>query len=481
MTSTNRVPFNALARGTSAERSELDAAIGRVLDRGWYALGPENAALEEELAAEVGTAHAVLVASGSDALQLAMQALGAEAGSLILTAANAGGYSSIAARQLHAVPVYADVDPVSLLLTPETLASACARMDAVPRIAVITHLYGAAADMTGIMDWAERTGVQIIEDCAQAQAQRAPHVGTFGGRLHLLSDQEPRGARRRRCVVAGDRVRREPCARCDRTAGAPSTIGVDGGMNSRMDELQAASCCAPPHLDAGNAAGVPSSAGTSTRRLVTRLRSPPGPGSTGHLAVVETDDRDGACPPRCGGRPPPTCTTRSPTTGNRLRSAGSRRPRCRSPRASERSCRCPSSPSWRQTRYPGWVRHLLPHELSRRCGRPAPPRRIRYSVVVPVYGNRRASTARRRAHGMSPRAGGPIEAVFVVDGSPDGSLAAAPGISLAGRSVAAHRPLAQLRLLRRHPHRGSRPAGDYIAVMAADLQEPAELMQEFFE
>ena len=168
MIGTSRVPFNALARGTSAERSELDAAIGRVLDRGWYALGPENAALEEELAAEVGTAHAVLVASGSDALQLAMQALGAEAGSLILTAANAGGYSSIAARQLHAVPVYADVDPVSLLLTPETLASACARMDAVPRIAVITHLYGAAADMTGIMDWAERTGVQIIEDCAQA-------------------------------------------------------------------------------------------------------------------------------------------------------------------------------------------------------------------------------------------------------------------------------------------------------------------------
>ena len=65
MTGASRVPFNDLARGTSAERSEIDAAIGRVLDRGWYALGPENEALEAELAAEVGTAHAVLVASGA--------------------------------------------------------------------------------------------------------------------------------------------------------------------------------------------------------------------------------------------------------------------------------------------------------------------------------------------------------------------------------------------------------------------------------
>lgn len=302
MIGTSRVPFNALARGTSAERSELDAAIGRVLDRGWYALGPENAALEEELAAEVGTAHAVLVASGSDALQLAMQALGAEAGSLILTAANAGGYSSIAARQLHAVPVYADVDPVSLLLTPETLASACARMDAVPRIAVITHLYGAAADMTGIMDWAERSGVQIIEDCAQALGawHAGARVGSFGHaatvsfyptkNLGALGDG---GA-----VLSNDGGVARTVRSLRQYGWSPKYhVIIDGGRNSRMDEVQAAVVRTRlPRLDAVNERRR-----TIHRRYETALLghstcmvNGAGPGFTAHLAVLQTDDRDGA-------------------------------------------------------------------------------------------------------------------------------------------------------------------------------------------
>ena len=298
----SRVPFNDLARGTSAERSEIDAAIGRVLDRGWYALGPENAALEEELAAEVGMAHAVLVASGSDALQLAMQALGAEEGSFILTAANAGGYSSIAARQLHAVPVYADVDPVSLLLTPETLASACARVDTVPRIAVITHLYGAAADMSGIMDWARQAGVQIIEDCAQALGawHAGARVGSFGHaatvsfyptkNLGALGDG---GA-----VLSNDGDVARTIRSLRQYGWSPKyRVTVDGGRNSRMDEVQAAVVRARlPHLDAMN----------ERRRAIhqryeaallghrTRMLNGAGPGFTAHLAVLQTDDRNSA-------------------------------------------------------------------------------------------------------------------------------------------------------------------------------------------
>lgn len=302
MTGTSRVPFNDLARGTSAERSEIDVAIGRVLDRGWYALGPENAALEEELAAEVGTADAVLVASGTDALQLAMHALGAEPGSSILTAANAGGYSSIAARQLRAVPVYADVDPGSLLLTPETLASACARMDAVPKIAVITHLYGAAADMTGIMDWAEHTGVRIIEDCAQALGawHADARVGSFGHaatvsfyptkNLGALGDG---GA-----VLSSDDGVAQTVRSLRQYGWSPKyRVVVDGGRNSRMDEVQAAVVrMRLSGLDAVN----------ERRRAIhrryeaallghsTRLVNAAGPGYTAHLAVLETDDRDAA-------------------------------------------------------------------------------------------------------------------------------------------------------------------------------------------
>jgi dTDP-3-amino-2,3,6-trideoxy-4-keto-D-glucose/dTDP-3-amino-3,4,6-trideoxy-alpha-D-glucose/dTDP-2,6-dideoxy-D-kanosamine transaminase len=302
MTGTSRVPFNDLARGTSAERSEIDAAIGRVLDRGWYALGPENTALEAELAAEVGTTHAVLVASGSDALQLAMQALGAEAGSLILTAANAGGYSSVAAKQLHAIPVYADVDPISLLLTPDTLASACVRMDTMPRIAVITHLYGAAADMSGIMDWAEHAGVHIIEDCAQALGawHAGARVGSFGDaatvsfyptkNLGALGDG---GA-----VLSND----DDVARTVRSlrqyGWSPKyRVVVDGGRNSRMDEVQAAVVRARlPHLDAVNERrrAIHRRYETALEGHGTRMLNTAGPGFIAHLAVLQTADRDRA-------------------------------------------------------------------------------------------------------------------------------------------------------------------------------------------
>jgi len=297
-----RVPFNDLARSTAAARGELDLAIGRVLDRGWYALGPENAALEEELAAEVGTTDAVLVASGSDALQLAMQALGVGPGSLVLTAANAGGYATIAARQLRAVPVYADVDPGSLLLTPETLAAACARIGAMPEVAVITHLYGAAADMTGIMEWAGHAGVRIIEDCAQALGARHAdaRVGSFGHAATLsfyptknLGALGDGGA-----VLSSDGDVAHTVRALRQYGWSPKyRVTVDGGRNSRMDEVQAAVVRTRlSYLDTVN----------DRRRDIhrryeaallghrTRLVNAAGPGFTAHLAVLEADDRDGA-------------------------------------------------------------------------------------------------------------------------------------------------------------------------------------------
>lgn len=301
MTDTIRVPFNDLARGTSADRGEIDAAIARVLDRGWYALGPENAALEEELAAVVGTAHAVLVASGTDALQLAMQALGAGPGSLILTAANAGGYASSAARQLGAVLAYADVDPSTLLLTPETLDAACAR-GAVPRIAVITHLYGAAADMTRIMDWAAESGVLIIEDCAQALGARhadAP-VGSFGHaaavsfyptkNLGALGDG---GA-----ILTSDDGVAERARSLRQYGWSPKyRVVVDGGRNSRMDEMQAAVVRVRlPHLDELNERRREIHRRYEAALLGHRTRPVNTAGSSfaAHLAVLQADDRDGA-------------------------------------------------------------------------------------------------------------------------------------------------------------------------------------------
>ena len=87
-------------RAVSADRAALDVALGRVLDSGRYVHGPEHAAFEEELAAFLGVAHCAGVASGTDALELALAAVGCTPGDEVVTAANAGGYATAAARRL---------------------------------------------------------------------------------------------------------------------------------------------------------------------------------------------------------------------------------------------------------------------------------------------------------------------------------------------------------------------------------------------
>ena len=153
-----------------------------MLDSGWYILGPENEQLELELAAFVGTAHCITVGNGTDALELALSALGVTRDDTVLTAANAGGYASNAARAIGARPVYADVDPTSLLLTPETLRLACDSLASQPTAVVVTHLYGTSADVTAIL----------------ALCTSAEHPG----------DRRLRTVDRRSCTMAASRILR---------------------------------------------------------------------------------------------------------------------------------------------------------------------------------------------------------------------------------------------------------------------------------
>src|SRR5215510_9014527 len=90
------IPFNDLNRTPAALRAQLAAGVQRVLDRGWYILGPEVAAFEEEFARYCGAADCVTVANGTDALEIAVRAAGARPGDRVATVANAGGYSTTA-------------------------------------------------------------------------------------------------------------------------------------------------------------------------------------------------------------------------------------------------------------------------------------------------------------------------------------------------------------------------------------------------
>jgi dTDP-4-amino-4,6-dideoxygalactose transaminase len=249
------LPINELKRQNHAIADELSRSIARVLERGWYILGPEAEAFEQEFAAYCGVKDCVSLGNGTDALELALKALRVPAGAPVATVANAGMYGTTAIYQAGASPVFIDVcarqmtmDPASLeaTLTPATAAI------------IVTHLYGRMAPMPQIMEIADRARIPVIEDCAQAHGAeldglRAGAWGAIGcfsfyptKNLGALGDG---GA-----VVTND-AELAATVRQLRQYGWTSKYcsDVPGGRNSRLDEMQAAILRAKlPHLNGWN-------------------------------------------------------------------------------------------------------------------------------------------------------------------------------------------------------------------------------------
>ncbi|KZX92653.1 aminotransferase DegT [Erythrobacter sp. HI0019] len=159
------IPFIDLVTQQDRLRADIEAGISRVLNHGQYILGPEVAELEDRLAAYTGAAHCISVANGTDALQIALMALGVGAGDEVITP----GFSYIATAEaavvLGAKVVYVDIDPVSYNLDPARLEAAIT-----PRTKAIipVSLYGQPADFDAINAIAERYGLPVIEDAAQS-------------------------------------------------------------------------------------------------------------------------------------------------------------------------------------------------------------------------------------------------------------------------------------------------------------------------
>ena len=293
-----RVPLNDLGRAYERDRPALDAAVADVLTSGWYVHGRQHAAFEEELAAFVGVDHCVGVASGTDALELALRAVALEGRTHVVTAANAGGYTSVAALRAGLVPRYADVDVATHCLRA---ADVKAVLDDDVAAVVVTHLYGRLADVGPLVELAATAGIPVVEDCAQAiGASRAgvaagafATVGTFSfyptKNLGALGDG---GALATHDGEVAERLR------LLRQYGweAKYRIGLPGGRNSRLDELQAAILRVRlPGVLAAN---------ERRRAIIARYRSAasgsiavlPAEGAdhSGHLAVAVAGDRDGA-------------------------------------------------------------------------------------------------------------------------------------------------------------------------------------------
>jgi dTDP-4-amino-4,6-dideoxygalactose transaminase len=275
------VPFLDLSRRVAALRPELDAAIAAVLDGGRFVLGEQVEGFESEFAAYCGAAHAVGVASGTDALAIALRAVGVRPGDEVVIPANTCAPTAAGVEAAGAVPVLADVDPDTWLLTAETAAAVVTPRT---RALVPVHLYGLCADVDALRE----LGLPIVEDSAQAHGAelRGRRAGTLGDaaafsfyptkNLGALGDG---GA-----VVTNDAAVAER-ARALRTYGERERYrSEEPGWNSRLDELQAALLRVQlPHLDAW----------TERRRAIAaRYGGDPAPGHARHLYVVRRPDRD---------------------------------------------------------------------------------------------------------------------------------------------------------------------------------------------
>jgi len=233
------LPFLTLALGE--DRTAVESAIRRVIDRGWFILGPEVEAFEREFAAVGGAAHAVGVGTGTDAIALTLRALGIGPDDEVVTTPLSAAYTALAILMAGARPIFADIDADRLTLDP-----AAARAAVTSRTVAIVpvHLYGQPADMPALADVARRHNLAIVEDCCQAHLATCGGrpVGTFGagGAFSFYPTKNLGALGDGGAVCTNDAQLAERLRRLRNGGQVGRYHHQDAGVNSRLDELQAA-------------------------------------------------------------------------------------------------------------------------------------------------------------------------------------------------------------------------------------------------
>jgi len=233
------IPFIDLRPGEGD--AEVREAIDRVLASGWFVLGPEVEAFEAEFAAASGAAHCIGVGNGTDAIALLLRAVGVGRGDEVIVPAMTAAYTGLAVLLAGATPVFADVDPETLTLDP----AACEAAVTHRTVAIVpVHLYGQPANMPVLRAIAERRSLAIVEDCCQAHlatcAGRA--VGTFGagGALSFYPTKNLGALGDGGAVITNDASIATRIRRLRNGGQINRYVHDEAGVNSRLDELQAA-------------------------------------------------------------------------------------------------------------------------------------------------------------------------------------------------------------------------------------------------
>lgn len=247
--------------GYLAQKEEIDAAVQRALASGWYILGKEGEAFEQEFAAWLGTTRAVGCANGTDALALILRGLGIGEGSTVATVSHTAVATVAAIEMVGATPLLLDIDPDTYTMDAEELAAVLE--DPPPglppiRAAIAVHLYGQACDLDPMLEACAQAGVALIEDCAQCHGAtlHGRKLGTLGAAAAFsLYPTKNLGALGDGGVLATDDFELADRIAAIRQYGWKERyISSLVGVNSRLDELQAAILRVKlTALDAGNA------------------------------------------------------------------------------------------------------------------------------------------------------------------------------------------------------------------------------------
>ena len=291
------VPMADLHEQYLSLKPEIDNAIARVIETSAFIRGPEVEAFETAFAAEIGTAQCISCANGTDAIYMAMVGLGVKPGDEVIVPAMSWISTSETVAQAGAKVVFCDIDPVSYTLDPAHLSDLITERT----VGVIpVHLYGHPADMPAIMQIAERRGLWVIEDCAQAHLAEISgrKVGTFGAAATFsfypgknLGAMGDAGA-----VVSNDADLARFIAMFARHGGLRKGDHEIEGINSRMDGLQAAILNVKlPHLLAWTARrqalATMYNAALAGAKTLTLPRASAGVSAAWHLYVLRSSAR----------------------------------------------------------------------------------------------------------------------------------------------------------------------------------------------
>ncbi len=286
----------------TVQATELDAAVKRVLESGWYILGKELLSFEQAFARWCTTGHAIGVGNGTDAIVVALRALKVGAGDTVFTVSHTAVATVAAIELVGATPILVDIDPETFTVDPAKLddaIKAAKAAGAIPRAVIAVHLYGHPCDVEAIASICSRHGLFFIEDCAQAHGAmvKGKRIGSIGDiasfsfyptkNLGAFGDG---GA-----VVTNDKDLARRAGAIRQYGWTERYLSDMTGMNSRLDEIQAAMLAVRlTRLDTEIAARR-TTAATYTAALSGILQTPlvrPGMDHAYHLYVVRSAERD---------------------------------------------------------------------------------------------------------------------------------------------------------------------------------------------